>query len=74
MESGDDKSKLGCGSIVIRDMNIEKDYEVAVIVDSGTSVSTSKDINSYVKSSAGEGLQRSIFNAFDAFFQEYHSK
>ena len=61
--------------MVVRDVNAEKEYDVVVNVDSSTTTTkaVAQDINSYVKA-GGIGLQKSIFNAFDTFFQEFHAK
>lgn len=63
----------GTGSMIVRDINAEKEYDFQVTVDSTSSREVAADVNAYVKSSS-TGLQKAIFKALDEFFKDFHSK
>ena len=65
-------TKEGKGSMVIRDINAEKEYDYQVIVDSTSSKEVALDINAYVKSGSS-GLQKAIYASLDIFFKEFCS-
>ena len=72
VESDAGRCRVGSGSMIIRDVNAEKEYDVQVSVDS----SSSGDVGSlgpFIKSS-DLGLQKAIFSTFDVFFTEFQSK
>ena len=70
--SGGSGSKQGKGSMVVRDINAEKEYDFQVTVDSTSSKDVALDINAYVKSGSN-GLQKAIYTVLDMFFAEFHS-
>merc|ERR1719421_447726 len=65
-------AKQGTGSMVVRDINAEKEYDCQVTVDSTSSKDVVLDINAYVKSGSN-GLQKTIYASLDNFFDEFHS-
>lgn len=65
-------AKEGKGSMVIRDINAEKEYDYQVTVDSTNCKEVALDVNAYVKSGSS-GLQRAIYAGLDTFFKEFHS-
>ena len=67
-----DGTKQGTGSMVIRDINSEKEYDYQVTVDSSNNKEVALDVNSYVKSGS-IGLQQVIRSNLDIFFAEFHS-